>query len=460
MFRSLCCCSDSPDDADGYLTMRAIVSRNSHCTEGEHQSNGGPELDPNSSTRETVVSKNDQVSQYDTLLSKNITEDDYAVPDRKKTQKEKSDPQTPCYDSVKNKEASCSKEATNKTEQSSQYDKLLSKETNEDSYAFLNQTETPQEKGPVLTPYYSVNHNLSSSREATKTEQPSQHYDKLLPKETTEASYTVQNQESEKVTLMPYYDCVRENYSSSKEVADKTEETYECDKLLSEEFTEYSYAIPYQNKTSKVVAVTPYYDGVKMPETNITVSMCEYSDIPTVEKSRQAYAAESNAANKNSDHTYYELEGIPKTPKLPLTKYTGDSDEYTEIPTTKNIATKRSIADKYTRTHKELEEKPPNLSSANSSIGKCSITMLVNYEANSTKPEGSDRKPVMSIYDDRVEWDYETIEDSVVEKGSLASSRGFCQLKQKCTSNFGKPLNEGLQDSSVSQDEIYDDVYI
>ena len=286
--------------------------------EMEHQSNGEPELVPNSSNRETAVSKNDQVSQYDKLLSKNITECDYAVPGEKKTQKEKSDPHTPCYDSVKNKEASCSKEAIYKTEHSSQYDKLLSKETNKDSYAFPNRTKTPEEKGPVLTPYYSVDHNLSSSREATKTEQPSQHYDKLLPKETTEASYAVQNQKSEKATLMPYYDCVRENYSSSVEVADKTEETYECDKLVSEEFTEYSYAIPYQNKTSKVVAVTPYYD--------------------------------------------------------------------------------------------------------------------------------------------RVEWDYETIEDSVVKKGALASSEDFCQLKQKCNSNFRKPLNEGLQMSAVSQDEIYDDV--
>ena len=400
--------------------MRAIVSRNSHCNEVEHQSNGGPELDPNSSTRDTAVSKNEQVSQYDKLLSKTITEDDYTAPGRKKTQKEKSDPQMPCYDSVKNKKALCSKEASNKTEQSSQYDKLLSKETNEDSYAFLNRTKTPEEKGPVLTPYYSVDHNLSSSKDATtKTEQPSQHFDKLLPKETMEASYAVQNQESEKVTLMPYYDCVRENYSSSIEVADKTEETYVCDKLVSEEFTEYSYAIPYQNKTSKVVAFTPYYDGVKMPETSITVSMREYSEIPTVEKSRQANAAESNAANQDSDHTYYELEDIPKTLKLPLSKYTGDTDEYTEIPTIKNIATKRSIA------------KPLNLSSANSSCGECSITMLDSYEANSTKPEGSDRKPVMSIYDDRVEWDYETIEDPVVEKGALASSRGFCQLKQK-----------------------------
>ena len=86
--------------------------------------------------------------------------------------------------------------------------------------------------------------------------------------------------------------------------------------------------------------------------------------------------------------------------------------------------------------------------------------MLDSYEANSTKPEGSDRKPVMSIYDDRVEWDYETIEDPVVEKGPLASSRGFCQLKQKCNSNFGKPLNEGLQNSAVSQDEICDDVVV
>ena len=177
-----------------------------------------------------------------------------------------------------------------------------------------------------------------------------------------------------------------------------------------------------------------------------------------MEKSRQANVTESNAANKNSDHTYYELEDIPKTLKLPLTKYTGNTGEYTEIPATKNIATKRSTADKYSLTHQELEDKPPNLSSANSSCGKCSITMLVNYEANSTKPEGSDRKPVMSIYDDRFEWDYETIEDPVVEKRALASSRGFCQLKQKCTSNFGKPLNEGLQNSSVSQDEIYDDV--
>ena len=67
----------------------------------------------------------------------------------------------------------------------------------------------------------------------------------------------------------------------------------------------------------------------------------------------------------------------------------------------------------------------------------------------------------MSIYDDRVEWDYyETIEDPVVEKGALASSEGFCQLKQKCNSNFGKPLNEGLQNCSVSQDEIYDDVVV
>ena len=308
----------------------------------------------------------------------------------------------------------------------------------------------------MLTPYYSVDLNLSSSKDATtKTEQPSQHFDKLLPKETT-----VQNQESEKVTLMPYYDCVQEHYLSSIEVADKTEETYECGKLVSEEFTDYSYAIPYQNKTSKVVAFTPYYDGVKMPETNITVSTCEYSEIPTVEKSRQANAAESNAANKNSDHTYYELEDIPKTLKLPLTKYTGDTDEYTEIPTTNNIATKRSTADKYSLTHQELEDKLPNLSSANSSNWECSTTMLDNYEANSTKPEGSNRKPVMSIYDDRVEWDYETIKDPVVEKGALASSRGFCQLKQKCTSNFGKPLNEGLQNASVSQDEIYDDVVV
>ena len=452
--------------------MRAIVSRNSHCAEEdtepeemsdsehemEHQSNGGPELDPNSSTRETAVSKNDQVSQYDKLLSKNIVEDDYAAPGRNKTQKEKSDPQTPCYDSVKNKEVSCSKEAIYKTEQSSQYDKLQSKETNEDSYAFPNRTKTPEEKGPVLTPYYSLDHNVSSSKEAIKTEQPSQHYDKLLPKETTEASYAVQNQESEKATLMPYYDCVRENYSSSVEVADKTEETYECDKLLSEECTEYSYAIPYQNKTSKVVAFTPYYDGVKMPETNITVSTCEYSEIPTVDKSRQANATDSNADNKNNDHTYYELEDIQKTLKLPLTKYTGDTGEYTEIPTTKNIATKRSTADKYSLTHQELEDKPLNLSSANSSCGECSITMLDNYEANSTKPEGSDRKPVMSIYDDIVEWDYETIEDPVVEKGALASSESFCQRKQKCNSNFRKPLNEGLQNSFVSQDEIYDDV--
>ena len=387
--------------------MRPIVPRDPHCTEEdtepekmsdhemEHQSNGGPELVPNSSNRETAVSKNDQVSQYDKLLSKNITEDDYTAPGEKKTQKEKSDPHTPCYDSVKNKKALC-------------------------------------------------------SREATKTEQPSQHYDKLLLKETIEASYAVQNQESEKVTLMPYYDCVQEKYSSSIEVADKTEETYVCDKLLSEEFTDYSYAIPYQNKTSKVVALTPCYDGVKMPETHITVSTCEYSEIPTVEKSRQANAVESNAANQDSDHTYYELEDIPKTLKLPLSKNTGDTDEYTEIPTIKNIATKRSNA------------KPPNLSSANSSCGKCSITMLDSYEANSTKPEGSERKPVMSIYDDRVEWDYETIEDPVVEKGALASSRGFCQLKQKCNSNFGKPLNEGLQMTAVSQDEIYDDdvVYI
>ena len=64
---------------------------------------------------------------------------------------------------------------------------------------------------------------------------------------------------------MPYYDCVREKYLSSIEVADKTEDTYECDKLLSEEFTDYSHAILYQNKTSKVVAFTPYYDSVKMP---------------------------------------------------------------------------------------------------------------------------------------------------------------------------------------------------
>ena len=339
-FRSLCFCSDSTDDVDGYLTMRAIVSGNFNCAEKdteqeemsdsqhemEHQTNGRPELHPNSSS-----SKNDQVSQYGNLLSKNKTEDDDDVPGRKKTQKEKSDPQMHCYDSVKNKKASC-------------------------------------------------------SREATKTE-PSQHFDKLLPKETTEASYAVQNQESEKATFMPYYDCVRENYSSSIEVTDKTEETYECDKLLSEEFTDYSHAIPYQNKTSKVVAFTPYYDGVKMPETSITVSTCEYSEIPTVEKSRQANAAESNAANKNSDHTYYELEDISKMLKVPITKYTGDTGEYTEIPTTKNNATKRSIADKYSLTHQELEDKTLNLSSANSSCGECSITMLVNYEANCTKPE-------------------------------------------------------------------------
>ena len=58
---------------------------------------------------------------------------------------------------------------------------------------------------------------------------------------------------------------------------------------------------------------------------------------------------------------------------------------------------------------------------------------------------------------DQVEWNRVTVDDTVVaEKGVLASNRGFCQTKQKSTSKFGYPLNESLQNSSISQ--IYDDV--
>ena len=48
----------------------------------EHQGNGRPELDQNSSSREAAVFR-DQASQYESL-SKVNTEDDYAVPDPQK----------------------------------------------------------------------------------------------------------------------------------------------------------------------------------------------------------------------------------------------------------------------------------------------------------------------------------------------------------------------------------------
>ena len=99
-------------------------------------------------------------------------------------------------------------------------------------------------------------------------------------------------------------------------------------------------------------------------------------------------------------------------------------------------------------TYLEIENKPQNLSNANSTNGKYSIIML---EASSTKSKGS--------MNDQVEWSRVTIDDTAVTLASNGN-REFCQQKQKSNSNFGKPSNESLQNPAVSQDEIYDDVYL
>ena len=239
----------------------------------------------------------------------------------------------------------------------------------------------------------------------------------------------------------------REKKSPSIEVAtsinNKTEEA-----CMYQDIMEPSYAIPDKILKGKDAILTPC-DSMEVPKANITG---DYSEIPTVEKSRQANAAESNAVNQDSDRIYYELEDTPMTIKLPLTKYNGDTDEYTEIPTTDECIANNSIAGKESLT--EYTSKPLNLSSTN---GEYSIIMLDDYEANSTRSMGSDCKPVNSIYD-QVEWDYETIDDTVAEKGALSSNRGFCQQKQKGTSKFGKQFKEGFQNSAVFPDEINDDV--
>ena len=245
----------------------------------------------------------------------------------------------------------------------------------------------------------------------------------------------------------------REKTSPSIEIATSiNNKTGQACWSMNKDFMGPSYAVPDKNLKGKDATLTPCDCMEVVPMANITVNTCEYSEIPTVEKSRQANGAESNAVNQDSDNSYYELEDTPMTIKLPLTKCTGDTDEYAEIPTINQcIAAKRSIAGKDGLTSKLL-----NLSSTN---GEYSIIRVDNYEANSTKSNGSDCKPVNSIYD-QVEWDYETIDDTVAEKALFASNRGFCQPKQKSTSNFRKPLKEGLQNSAVSQEEINGDVYM
>ena len=205
----------------------------------------------------------------------------------------------------------------------------------------------------------------------------------------------------------------REKTSQSIEVATSiNNKTGQVSRSMNKDFMEPSYTIPDMVPCDSMEVVTM---------ANITVNTCEYSEIPTVEKSRQANAAESNAANQDSDHIYYELEDTPMTIKLPLTKYTGDTDEYAEIPTTNEcIAAKRSIAGKDGLTSKVL-----SLSSDNSTNGEYSIIMLDNYGE-----ENIDCKPEKSM-NDEAEWNYVTIDDTVAEKGALATNSGFCQPKQK-----------------------------
>ena len=214
----------------------------------------------------------------------------------------------------------------------------------------------------------------------------------------------------------------REKTSQSIEVATSiNNKAGQASRSMNKDFMEPSYAVPDKNLKGKDVTLAPCDSMEVVPMTNITVNTCEYSEIPTVEKSRQANGAESNAVNQDSDHIYYELENTPRTIKLPLTKYTGDTDEYAEIPTTNEcIAAKRSIAGKDGLTSKVL-----SLSSDNSTNGEYSIIMLDNYGE-----ENIDCKPEKSM-NDEVEWNYVTIDDTVAEKGALATNSGFCQPKQK-----------------------------
>ena len=395
--------------------MRGTISGDSHLAEEdtepeemsdceyerEHQGNGRPELDQNSSSREAAVYR-DQASQYESL-SKVNTEDDYTVPDPQKTNYS----HTPYYDDVKDKETSNSSKADiDNAEQSAQYDKLMRKEMIEDSCTAPERKKIIKKKYEVWTPHYgNVIQKSLSNKDASsiiKTKQSSHNHDKLMPKETTAANYAVLNQESipkkKKVTLTPYYNSAKRKYSSSiAATINRTEQTYKCDNLLSGEYLEDSNDIPDQSETSNVVISTPYYDNIKMPETNITVNTCEYSEIPTVEKSRQANVAESNTSNQDSGNICYELEDIPKI--------------------------------KDSLTHLEIENKPQNLSNANSTNGKYSIIML---EASSTRSKGS--------MNDQVEWNRVTIDDTAVALASNGN-REFCQTKQKSNSNFGKPSN-------------------
>ena len=122
----------------------------------------------------------------------------------------------------------------------------------------------------------------------------------------------------------------------------------------------------------------------------IIVTVHELTKIPTEESSPKLKAAEcTTMAEDNSSSVYCGLRDIPKP----------WSDESYENITHDNYI--KIVA----RNHE------------------------VNRYKNIVKSKGSDCKPVKSM-SDQVEWNHVTIDDTVVvEKGALASNRGFCQPK-------------------------------
>jgi len=500
------CFSASPEDADCYLTMRGVVSENFNFTEADTgsketsnskcevkcQKNGGLEQDQNVSSRAAAMSstnKTEPISHNTHIQSKIFKEDCYAVPYQEKSLKQRGVtlPQcdgeksreaaitkveeTPRYDRLLGKEfiEDCSatlfleapneKDATltlhrdrgkgqtifiieeaTSIEQTYQYEELLSKGFTDDNYAIPHQDKASKDNHVALTPDNVMNQKYSSREGGmTSTIEQTSHYDRLQSKELTENSYAIPVQEKTlkdgNAMCMPYCDRGKSG-EAGMFTTTKPKQTSQYDRLQSKEFTEDSYAIPNHDKTMKE---------------NTTGNKYESTDIPATKKSTQRIAAESNSADLDSSHYYYDLEDVSKPSKLAQLKFTCPAYDYIEIPTSGKSIVRRNITEK--------DDGPTYYVLKDTSNEYYSEINTESNEGNRqvkiVKSKGNDCKAANSS-DDPVGRN-KTLEPDMLQKGMLSG----CFYLPKQTSNLGKAsLKEDIQNPEDSHDRVNNDVYI
>ena len=90
----------------------------------------------------------------------------------------------------------------------------------------------------------------------------------------------------------------------------KTQPTSHYTELLSKEIIEHNYATI---SDPQKLALTPYYDNIKLATPNIADNVHELTEIPTEESLPQLKAAESTSmAEHNNSSVYCGLKNIPK----------------------------------------------------------------------------------------------------------------------------------------------------